>query len=190
MARPLQPLAAVLTGADNPHRVLQWLRRSPAARLLGRLALDPEAPDHKTLDTLPQRTATSYVRGLLVTAGLLPPRDENLALLINWVARTVAGLPPRHANLVRPFAEWHIIRDARRRSSRGRYTYAAHKGDCGNVLAAINFLNWLHIQHLSLPQLQQQHLDTWAIERPTLRSRSIPFLRRSTARRLCFQAAP
>jgi len=29
--QPLQPLAAVLTGANNPYRVLQWLRRSPAA---------------------------------------------------------------------------------------------------------------------------------------------------------------
>jgi hypothetical protein len=59
--------------------------------------------------------------------------QEHLALLTNWVARTVAELPPRHANLIRPFAEWHSIRDARRRSSRGRYTYAAHKGDCGDV---------------------------------------------------------
>ncbi|WP_328430780.1 hypothetical protein [Streptomyces sp. NBC_00453] len=58
-------------------------------------------------------------------------------------------------------------------------------GDCGNVLAAINFLNWFGTQHLSLSQLQQRHLDTWAIERSTLRSRSIPFLRWSTARRLC-----
>ncbi|WP_128429345.1 hypothetical protein [Streptomyces cyaneus] len=185
VAQPLQPLAAVLTGADNPYRVLPWLRRSPTAHLLGRLALDPEALNHKSLDTLPQRAATAYVRGLLVTAGILPPRDENLALLTNWVERTVAELPARHANLIRPFAEWHIIRDARRRSSRGRYTYAAHKGDCGNVLAAMNFLNWLGTQHLSLSQLQQRHLDTWAIERPTLRSRSIPFLRWSTARRLC-----
>ncbi|MEU5637490.1 hypothetical protein ACH47C_33635 [Streptomyces rishiriensis] len=53
------------------------------------------------------------------------------------------------------------------------------------VLAAINFLNWLDTQHLSLSQLQQRHPDTWAIGRPTLRSRSIPFLRWSTARRLC-----
>ena len=30
----------------------------------------------------------------------------------------------------------HLIRDARRRSARGLHTYAAHKGDCGNVLAA------------------------------------------------------
>jgi hypothetical protein len=97
----------------------------------------------------------------------------------------VAELSARHAHLIRPFAEWHIIRDARRRSARGRYTYAAHKGDCGNVLAAIDFLNWLDSQHLSLRRLQQPHLDAWAADRPTLRSRSIPFLRWSTARRLC-----
>ncbi|MFJ1700285.1 hypothetical protein ACIOHC_35380 [Streptomyces sp. NPDC088252] len=185
MAQPLQPLAVVLTGAENPYRVLQWLRRSPAARLLGRLVLDPGALNHESLDTLPQRAATAYVRGLLVTAGILPPRDENLALLTNWVARTVAELPARHAHLIRPFAEWHIIRDTRRRSARGRYTYAAHKGDCGNVLAAIDFLNWLDSQHLSLRRLQQPHPDTWATDRPTLRSRSNPFLRWSTARRLC-----
>lgn len=29
VAQPLQPLAAVLTGADNPYRVLQWLRHPP-----------------------------------------------------------------------------------------------------------------------------------------------------------------
>ncbi|MFC9686454.1 hypothetical protein, partial [Streptomyces sp. NPDC056948] len=171
--------------SENPYRVLQWLRRSPAARLLERLVLDPGALNHESLDTLPQRAGTAYVRGLLVTASILPPRDENLALLTNWVARTVAELPARHANLIRPFAEWHIIRDARRRSARGRYTYAAHKGDCGNVLAAIDFLNWLDSQHLSLRRLQQPHLDIWATDRPTLRSRSIPFLRWSTARRLC-----
>lgn len=176
VAQPLQPLAVVLTSAENPYRVLQWLRRSPAARLLGRLVIDPGGLNHESLDLLPERAATAYVRGLLVTAGILPPCDENLDLLTNWVARTVADLQARHANL---------IRDARRRSARGRYTYAAHKGDCSNVLAAIDFLNWLDSQHLSLRRLQQPQLDTWATDRPTLRSRSIPFLRWSGARRLC-----
>ncbi|WP_405623023.1 hypothetical protein [Streptomyces sp. NBC_01396] len=59
LAQLLHPLASVLTGADNPYRVLQWLRRSPAAHLLGRLALDPEALNHKSLDTLPQRAAAA-----------------------------------------------------------------------------------------------------------------------------------
>ncbi|RKN04796.1 hypothetical protein D7319_27575 [Streptomyces radicis] len=181
---PLQPLAAVLTGADNPYRVLEWMRRSPAARLLRHLALQPDALDHQALDALPHRAVTAYVRGLLVTAGILPPRDENLALLTNWAARTMTALPPQHAALIRPFAEWHIIRDARRRSARGRYTYVAHKGDCGNIRAAIDFLNWLDSHRLSLAALEQRHLDTWATGRPSLRARSIPFIRWATARRL------
>ncbi|SHH52321.1 hypothetical protein [Streptomyces sp. 3214.6] len=53
------------------------------------------------------------------------------------------------------------------------------------MAAAIDFLNWLDSQHLSLRRIQQPHLDTWASERPTLRTRSIPFLRWSTARHLC-----
>lgn len=59
MAQPLKPLGVVLADAENPYRVLQWLRRSPAAHLLRRLALDPEALSHDSLDTLPQRAATA-----------------------------------------------------------------------------------------------------------------------------------
>ncbi|WP_079185690.1 hypothetical protein [Streptomyces sp. NBRC 110465] len=185
MAPPLQPLVHVLADAENPYQVLKWLRRSPAAHLVRRLALSPEALSHEALDALPQRAASAYVRGLLVTAGILAPRDENLALLTNYVTRTVADLPARQANLIRPFAEWHIVRDARRRSLRGRYTYAAYKGDYGNVTAAIDFLNWLDSQSLNLRRLQQLHLDTWATNRPSLRARAIPFLRWGIARHLC-----
>lgn len=88
------------------------------------------------LDALPQGHATTYIRSLLTTGGLLPSRDENLALLINWTARTLAKLPGRQATLIRPFAERHVVRDARRRSARGRYIYTAHKGDCANIRAA------------------------------------------------------
>ncbi|WP_218137693.1 hypothetical protein [Streptomyces sp. 2131.1] len=175
----------MLTDAENPYQVLKWLRRSPAAHLVKRLALSPETLSHGALDALPQRAASAYVRGLLVTAGILAPRDENLALLTNRVTRTVADLPARQANIIRPFAEWHIVRDARRRSSRGRYTYAAYKGDYGNVTAAIDLLNWLDSQSLNLRRLQQPHLDTWATDRPTLRARAIPFLRWGIARHLC-----
>ncbi|MGC0403571.1 hypothetical protein RKD27_006215 [Streptomyces sp. SAI-126] len=56
---------------------------------------------------------------------LLPTGHENLALFTDWVARTVAELPPRHVNLIRPFAEWHVVRDARRRSAHGPYELGA-----------------------------------------------------------------
>lgn len=105
-------------------------------------------------------------------------------MLTTWSARTLATLPPRHATVIRPFVEWHIIRDARRRSARGRYTTAAHKSDCSNIRAAIDFLTWLDSRRLTLRTLQQRQLDTWATDRPSVRARSIPFIRWASARRL------
>jgi hypothetical protein len=185
---PLRPLAAVLAGADNPYTVLAWLRGSSSARLLGRLAANPATLTHEHLDTLPRMISTAYVRGLLVTAGLLPPRDENLARLVSWSARTLATLTPQDATIVRPFADWHVIRDARRRSAAGRYTYAAYKGDCSDIRAAIALLAWLDTKQVTLSALQQPHLDTWAADRPSLRSCAVPFVRWACARHLT--AAP
>ncbi|MGW3610568.1 hypothetical protein ACWD6N_11870 [Micromonospora sp. NPDC005163] len=181
---PLGPLVAVLREADNPYQMLIWLRRSPAARLLGRLAAQPGDLTHQALDVLPQGESTAYVRGLLVSAGILAARDENLALLTRWLARTLAKLPPGHATLIRAFAEWHVLRDARRRSARGRYTYAAYKGDSGNIRAATRVLAWLDERHLTLMTLRQAHLDTWASGNLTLRACSIPFIRWAVARGL------
>ncbi|MGI5149320.1 hypothetical protein ACQEVC_23675 [Plantactinospora sp. CA-294935] len=180
----LGPLAAALTGIDNPYRMLAWMRRSPAARLLARLAGQPDGLTHEALDALPQNVTTAHVRGLLVTAGILPSRDENLALLVHWVARTLTTLPPAHVTLIRAFAEWHVVRDARRRSARGRYTYVAYKGDANNIRAATRILAWLGEQELTLRTLDQAHLDTWASGTPTLRVGSIPFIRWATARGL------
>lgn len=181
---PLVPVAEALAGADNPYRVLDWLRRSPAARLLGSLAADADCLDHSRLDRMPGSAATSYVRGLLVSAGVLPERNENLALLLAWLARTVARLPAHQATVIRPFAEWHVVRDARRRAGRGRYTYTAYKADAGNIHAAVQLLEWLDVQHLTLATVDQSHLDRWQPDRTTLRSRCIPFLRWATARHL------
>ncbi|MFI9155407.1 hypothetical protein [Streptomyces sp. NPDC053367] len=181
---PLVTEIGEAVGLSSRASVLAWLRRRPAARLLGQLVTAPDELDHAALDALPQGHATTYVRSLLTTAGLLPPRDENLALLINWTARTLAKLPGHQATLIRPFAEWHIIRDARRRSARGRYTYTAHKGNCANIRAAIDFLTWLDTQQHTLQSLTQENLDIWAISRPTLRACSIPFIRWAGARHL------
>lgn len=120
---------------------------------------------------------TTGRRGGCVHAAPADVPRSRVPAAAKWPASTSQSRPS-----VRRVAYRH---DARRRSARGRYTYAAHEGDCSNVLAAIDFLNWLDSQPLSLPRLQQPQLDAWATDRPTLRSRSIPFLRWSIARRLC-----
>lgn len=86
-------MASVLADAANPYPVLDWVRRSPSAHLLAQLVRQPGSLTHEALDALPQNAPTSYVRGLLVTAGILTRRDENLARLERWVTRTLAKLP-------------------------------------------------------------------------------------------------
>jgi hypothetical protein len=101
----LAPLRTVLTKADNPHRVLQWLRRSPSTRLVAQLARQPDELTHDALDALAPGLVSDYVRGLLVSAGILPARDENLALLTRWLTRKLAALSPQHSTMIRAFAE-------------------------------------------------------------------------------------
>ncbi|MFD8217580.1 hypothetical protein ACFV2U_28660 [Streptomyces sp. NPDC059697] len=86
--------------------------------------------------------------------------------------------------IIRPFAEWNIIRDARRRSSRGRYTVGAATSDRKGIRAAIDFLNRLDENQLDLAAAGQEDLDLWLTTHPTRRRSIGAFIRWTKARRL------
>ncbi|WP_405161545.1 XRE family transcriptional regulator [Nocardia sp. NBC_01499] len=163
----LRPLARVLAGTDRPFEMLTWLARSRSATLLARLARQHTEITHDSLDELAQDRGTRYVRAHLVATGILPARNENLAQLRLWVDTTLTGLPAHHTRLLRPFAEWHVLRDARRRADRGTYTEHAASGDRTDIRAAMLLLQWLDAQNLTLADLEQAHLDTWLSANPT-----------------------
>ncbi|MFD7340252.1 XRE family transcriptional regulator [Streptomyces violascens] len=184
VAEPLQAMADALTRVANPYPVLGWLRRSPSARALTQLAGQQEPVTHEVLDALPQSATTRHVRALLVISGVLPERNEHLARLERWVNRELPDLPTQQATIVRPFAEWHVVRDARRRSSRGRYTSAAASNDIQEIQAAIRLLNWLDARGREATALNQPDLDLWLTEHPTQHAVTGSFLRWIIARRL------
>ncbi|MFD8246922.1 hypothetical protein [Nocardia sp. NPDC059691] len=131
---------------------------------------------------MPQDLDTGYVRAALVTMDVLPPRHEPLAQLELWCSTTVAELPPGHARIIRPYVEWHILRDARRRAPRGRYTHGASHCDRSGIREAIGFLQWLDAQATTLADLTQDLVDAWLATYPG-RGRQINSLLRWTARR-------
>ncbi|MCX5613303.1 hypothetical protein OHB39_38170 [Streptomyces sp. NBC_00047] len=106
-------------------KVLTWLHRSRAARILANLAEEPAEITHSLLDGLPQNSPTRHVRGLLVAADILPRRNEHLARREHWIAHSVPGLPPHQTTIIRPFVEWCFFRDARRRAARDGYSLSA-----------------------------------------------------------------
>ncbi len=180
----LQAMANALNSAENPYPVRGWLRRSPSAKALAQLAARSEPITHELLDTLPQGTTIRHVRSLLVVAGVLPERNEHLARLERWVTSELSRLPGHQATIVRPFAEWHVVRDARRRAARGRYTHGAASGDIKDVQAAIKFLTWLDEREQQLATLGQASFDLWLTSHPTQHVVIGSFIRWATARRL------
>lgn len=180
----LLSLTDSLGKAERPWSVLGWIRESPAAQLLATLAADHTEISHDVLDALPQDRNTRYIREVLVAAGALPQRQENLARLELWVKETVENLPSHQARIIRPFAEWNVVCDARRRATRGRYTSNAAAGDRHDVRVAIEFLTWLDAHELKLDAVGQEDLDLWLTTHPTRRRGLASFIRWTTARRL------
>lgn len=183
LAPQLQPLAEALGGAQ-PWSLLSWLSTSPAAQLLARLVGDETAISHERLDQLPQDQNAASLRQILVNAGVLPDRHERLQQLRLWLAATLTDLPSHQRALIGPFAEWSIVRDARRRAERGRYTLGAANTDQREIRVAILFLDWLDATQTPLNRVGQGQIDEWLEANPTQHRYIIAFLRWTVARRL------
>ncbi|MGI5507411.1 hypothetical protein [Lentzea sp. CA-135723] len=180
----LRPLIEALTAVPRAAAVLQWLRTSPAAPLLGELAAGGAEITHELVDRLPRDRNTASARRMLVAAGVLPDRNEPFAQLRLWSKEELAGLPAHHQAAVRPFIEWKVLRDARRRADRGRYTDGAASGDRADVRAAIELMRWLDTHDLTLSTFTQGHLDTWLDGNRNRLHKSNLFLRWVIDRRL------
>lgn len=172
----LQPFADALLAVEHPRSVLNWLRRSASAKLLAALVTGRSEITHELLDRLPQDHSTRYVRGLLAASGVLPARQEHLAQLTLWTANALRDLSPHHLGIIGPFTEWCVLRDARRRAARDRYTWGAMIGDRTAIRTAIDFLAWLDAHHLELAHITQEHLDHWLVAHPTKRTGIVPFI--------------
>ena len=180
----LHPLAVGLTALDPPVTVLRWLQKGVGPRILAQLVSARATITHASLDALPQDLATRHVREMLVSTGILPRRQESLAGLELWLANVVHGLPADQRRLIVPFAEWSVVRDARRRAARGRYTIRARTADRADISVAIKFLTWLDTNQLELAAVDQQVLDLWLTMHTSLHRSIGSFIRWTTARHL------
>src|SRR6266700_92539 len=122
---------------------------------------------------------------MLVQAGVLPARDEHLERIEPWLGEVLAGRPAQHAALVRPYATWHVLRRARRRSrGRGASTMSAAGWARGRILAALAFLAWLDDRGTALGAATQADVDDWLHGATRYRYLLRDFLTWASARRL------
>ncbi len=186
MPEQLTPLATALAAAPNPTSALDWLTRCSGGRLLADLArrAHHEPVSHALLDSYPQTYDLHHLRGMLVRAGVLPERLEYLERLEPWLDQTLSGCPKAHARVVRPFAQWHLLRRARARAARQGFTSHAARWARTHVLIALEFLAWLDERGTSLADARQADIDDWLHDAAQTRYLVRAFLAWTRARRL------
>ena len=159
-------LTQALARAGRPVTVLRWLSYGHSAGLVHRL-LEYDGPlTHQHLDALPPSQAVHYVRDVLVSAGVLPGRDEHLERITPWLDQLLAARPPGHARLIQPYAHWFLLQRARRKNHGGLTSSTTADSIRARITAAVALLDWLSQHGTDLSALTQDQLDQWLLAGP------------------------
>ncbi len=180
----LEPVRLALLDVANPEASIGWLRKSSAATTLGQIARREVELSHQGLDGLEQTKPLNHLRGLLVAAGALPEYQPGFDRLEAWLEDLLADVPSDRANLVRPFAVWHVLRRARRRVQRGQFTENGAKWARLRISQSLAFLSWLDESGRHLEGLRQADVDLWLSSGPTTRYAVRDFLAWARSRKL------
>ena len=150
-----------LAGHGRPITVQNWLRNSDATPTLRELATGRLPLTHAALDDLPDSKVLAHLRAVLVAAGTLPARDEQLARLERWITATIAARPdPDERHLLHRYGNWYLVRRLRARS-RGATSYHQAVAVRQRVRFAIAFLDALADRGLTLATATQPDLEAW-----------------------------
>ena len=157
----LRGVHTALSNWRNPRSVLTWLDRSDGAHILADLAQNTGGISHDDLDRYPRSRVSNYLRQALVHAGALPHRDEHIEQVEAWLDEFLREHAPAHTQLLRPFANWVVLRRARQRSRRRPTTEATAAWARQRIRTAADLLGYLDDHNLDLGSLDQRTLDEW-----------------------------
>jgi hypothetical protein len=140
---------------------LRWLIKPRAQEAL-RVLANAEGPvTHATVDACPPGHARHYLRALLVEAEVVTRRDEPIDRLETWIEEFTAGINPRHAALLEPYARWGILRTARRRAARRGFTANAADACREQIRTALRLIDHVEASGRQINDLTQAILDDW-----------------------------
>lgn len=185
----LRPFIDRLASTDNPEQLRTLLRNGPAHDVLAGLASGAIPLTHEAIDEAvggqPRHpTSVVFLRRLLVAAGTLPTRDEDLAALERALNHTAAALPPEESRLIRSYIRWHILPRARRRSQAAGSARAPQASAKASATVAASFLTSAHEARYPPSQIPQQLVDAWLADHPRQMVELGAFLRWAARRRL------
>jgi hypothetical protein len=172
--------ATILTISMRGSRLTGFRRQHRHHRHGLELADDRRHPlTHEVLDELPQDNRT-----ILVHAGVLDTQAEGLESLGPWLKSFLAGLSPKTAQLLRPYASWSVLPRTRHRAARLGITASAPMYARARIETAAHFLKWLEDNDRTLADATQHDVNTWIGQGASSRRRVRDFLRWAHARGL------
>jgi hypothetical protein len=117
---------------------------------------------HAVLDALPAGTAADHLRGVLVTAGVLPPDHRTAERLQAWLDTRLADMDDGpDKDLVRQFARWHHLRLIRRHGADRDAAFGSYVSAKQSITATVRFLEHLHQRGISPAHATQDDLSAW-----------------------------
>jgi hypothetical protein len=180
----LAPLHRALTEVDRPDVAMGWLRRPQVREVLAEIGRDTRQVTHETLDELPSNKTLDHLRSVLVATGALPERDERLVALERWTASALAArTDPDERRILHAYAVWHHLRRLRRRLNGARASHLQCLNVRCHITAAVNLLDWLASNDLTLATCTQPDLDRWTSGDVSYRDDTGNFVRWALAHR-------
>ncbi|MBE4696197.1 hypothetical protein HGI16_16020 [Brevibacterium casei] len=167
-----------LTGLERPRSLLTNWHNLASLRLLSDIAAGRLELSHEALDALPQVFSVTYLRALLIAAGALPARDENIARLHRHAAQVVADVAdPEMRGVLTRYARWHVL--GRAKTDRQDKIAPGVAARCrADIDTARGFIDYLTAREHDLDDCPQALLDAWITADRTRRLGLIRWLKR------------
>ncbi|WP_327643760.1 hypothetical protein [Micromonospora zamorensis] len=179
----LQPFADSLISTHTPFKTIQWVHEHPNAKLLADLVAEGREISHQFLDELAPSAALQHLRQMMVQTGVLSERNEDIERVPAWLEHHLADKPVEHANLIRPFLHWHLLRRTRHRATRRAVPTTAGRELRRRILVALELLTWIDAEATTLADLRQDDLDRWLDDEKTQRRNRVRYFLGWTADR-------
>jgi hypothetical protein len=148
--------------ANDPVPLLLWLRNLAPRRVMAALAQGSGPVTHAELDSLTAATGSQRLRNVLVNAGILPARDEQLANLERWLTRTLPKVAdPTERRGLRSYVTWVQVRRLRSLAEKKPLSRHQVANVYAEVARSIELLAWLREHGATLATARQALIDEW-----------------------------
>ena len=157
----LEPvIGALLT--NDPVALLHWLGKRGPRRVLAALGRGSGPITYQELDDLTPVKGSQRIREVMVNAGILPARDEQLANLERWLKRVLPRVSDiAERTVLHSYLAWGHVRRLRSLAERTPLTRSQINGVYGEVAHIIELLAWLRDHGSSLATARQALIDDW-----------------------------